>query len=195
MMNRAQIGDDVIKPGWPDGPRARNNRIGVLRDFSYLGHYETDVGRALAANEADVGLVALDEAVATDDWNLVPDPASPEKLKKISGMVSEDDLLSYRGKEVFKFGRSSQLTRGTFSGFVTEPCPIKLPDGRTYLYSNVVQVARSDKSPFSKSGDSGALVYTEDFKGLGLVVGGNDLFSWVAPLASCLSTVSARLLT
>jgi hypothetical protein len=63
MLNTAladndQAGDPIIRPGYPDGPKAVANRVGYLRDFSYLSHYQKQVGDVITS-AAQVSLSSL----------------------------------------------------------------------------------------------------------------------------------------
>ena len=152
VINKARLDDDIIRPGYPDGPKSKTNRIGSLKDFIYLVHYDDEVGAAISSNEDDVAFVSLDEGIPTDDVNLVPDPATPDRLVKLRGVATAEELLGYRGIKAFKFGRTSKFTEGVVSGF--SELPIELPDRRTYLYTQVVQVESTTTTPFSAPGDS-----------------------------------------
>lgn len=130
----------------------------------------------------------------SDEYNLVPDPKHTSRLKKISGVVRTEEVLEYSGREVYKIGRTTRFTAGTFSAIETTQVSIKLPNNRIYIYSNVYQVQSQPGKTFSKGGDSGAVVYTADFKALGLVVGGNDNYSWISPLDRCMEAMHIDLL-
>lgn len=202
MLNRAKPGgssngDPVIRPGNPDGPNSAAHRIGFLRDFTYLGHYDDDeTGAVISPNREDVALVLLDKDVEADESNLVPDPATPSSLKRISSALSlAKSIRDYKNERVFKLGRTTKLTSGRFIGIETDSCPIMLPDRRVYMYTDLLIIEREGKTPFSADGDSGALVYTEDFKAMGLVVAGNDQYSWATPIDRCLQVIDAELLT
>jgi hypothetical protein len=199
MLNAADAGreqnaDPIIRPGVPDGPKSYASRIGYLKDYSYLSHYQKRASRVTTPNREDVGLALFYDDTSYDDVNLVPNPQNSQGRKRITGVVQTEEIQTYCGTRVYKIGRTSGLTQGTFSGIETDQFSIKLPDGQVYIYFNVFLIEAPPGKIFSKSGDSGALVYTQDLKGLGLIIGGNDRFSWASPLAACLETVSARLL-
>jgi hypothetical protein len=191
---REQDADAIIRPGVPDGPKSVASRVGYLQNYSYLSHYQKRASKVITPNEEDVGLVVFDDEIVFDEVNLVPNPQDGQGRKRVTGVVHTEEILTYRGSKVYKMGRTSGLTVGTFSGIETAQCSVKLPDGLVYIYTNVLQIAAPAGKIFSKSGDSGALVYTQDFKGLGLIIGGNDRFAWACPLAVCLKVVSAQLL-
>lgn len=202
MLNRARAdsrqGDPVIRPGYPDGPKSAAHRIGLIGDFTYLGHYDEDEGDIVSPNCEDVALVVLDSEVSTDECNLVPDPADPSsgKRKRVSGSLTlAESSERYRSQQVFKLGRTTKLTAGEFIGIETESLPITLPDRRVYIYTDLLLIKRNGKDRFSADGDSGALVYTKDFKAMGIIVGGNDEYTWAAPIESCLEAVSAEFVT
>ena len=194
VVGREQDADAIIRPGVPDGPKSVASRVGYLKDYSYLSHYQKRARKVITPNLEDVGLVIFDDDIEHDEVNLVPNPQDDQKRKRVTGVVRTEEILAYCGTKVYKIGRTSGLTEGTFSGIETAQCSIKLPDGLVYIYTNVLQIAAPPGKIFSESGDSGALVYTQDLKGLGLIIGGNDRFAWASPLAVCLETVSAQLL-
>jgi hypothetical protein len=71
---------------------------------------------------------------------------------------------------------------------------MKLPDGKIYVYTDVIAVRRLESSPFSSPGDSGSLVYTEDGLALGLIIGATDELTYVSPMEKCLKEIEAELL-
>ena len=193
MLNKADRGDPIISPGHPDGPNILDNKIGTLADFTFLNHYSDDEKWANLINHADIAVVKLDEANDWPETTLVPIPAEPSRKKKIVEVVKKEELLTYIGEKAFKMGRSSGLTVGTFDVVSIKQSPIRLPDGRTYIYRDMIAVKGEGDKPFSLPGDSGALVYTHDFKALGFVVGGSDTYTFVCTAAECLKSIGAKL--
>ncbi|HEX5852234.1 MAG TPA: hypothetical protein VFY36_03990 [Solirubrobacteraceae bacterium] len=201
MLNRAKTGDaphgdPIIRPGNPDGPKSTRNRIGYLREFVYLSHHDDELADVALDNSEDVALGLFDKDVGCDELNLVPDPKDPASLRRVSPSPPLEDLVrQYGSQRVFKVGRTTKLTAGRLVGIETGRCPIMLPDRRIYIFSGLILIEREKRAPFSSDGDSGALVYTEDFKALGIVIAGNDRYSWASPIDACLEAVGAKLLT
>jgi len=193
MLNRARKGDPVLFPGHPDGPRILGNKVGTLEDYTFLNHYNDELEWENLLNDVDVAVVKL---VRPNDWpdtNLVPDPTEPNRRKRIRAVVEKDQLVDYLGKKVFKSGRTTQLTAGLFEVCGATQYAIRLPDGKVYMYRDLLLITGEGDKPFSEAGDSGALVYTEDFKALGFVVGASGSHTYVCSAAQCLTSVKAVL--
>jgi hypothetical protein len=193
MLNNAEKGDKIICPGHPDGPRVLDNMIGTLWNFTYLNHHTEKEGWANLLNHEDIAVVKLVEPEQWPDANLVPNPSEPSKKKKVREVVERGRLLDYLGTKVFKIGRSTGLTRGTFEVAAIQQSPIRLPDGKVYMYRDLFAIKGESSKPFTMPGDSGALVYTEDFKALGFVVGGSESHTFVCSAEECLKSTKATL--
>ena len=193
MLNTAKKGDPIISPGYPDGDRILNNKIGMLADFTFLNHYSDEEKWASLLNHEDIALVRLDSPEDWPDATFVPIPDEPSKKREVREIVEGQQMLDYLGKTVFKVGRTSGLTGGTFEVVAIQQSPIRLPDGRTYIYRDLLAVKGNEDKPFSLPGDSGALVYTDDFKALGFVVGGSDSHTFVCNAVQCLKSMRASL--
>jgi hypothetical protein len=193
MLNRAEEGDPILFPGHPDGPNVLGNKVGTLANFTYLNHYSDNENWADLTNHEDIAVVKLEDP---DKWpaaNLVPNPKEASRRKKISEIVKKSQTLDYVGKKVFKAGRTSALTQGLLEVAAIGQFGIRLPDGRMYMYRDLLAIKGDGDRPFSLPGDSGALVYTEDFKALGFVVGGSETFSFACGAEQCLESVNATL--
>ena len=106
-----------------------------------------------------------------------------------------EDRLRKGPLEVFKVGRTTGVTRGRLRGVNTTPVPIKI-GAKNYLYENLGYITPLEASvPFSKPGDSGALVYSKDGKAVGFVVGGCRKGGTMIHMAySCLRAMRAELI-
>jgi hypothetical protein len=82
------------------------------------------------------------------------------------------------GQTVKKSGRTSGVTQGTVKEL---GATAKFDEG---IYVDQIGVAR-----FTEGGDSGSLVVTEDVKAVGLLMGANNVHSWVNPIALVLAAL------
>lgn len=196
MLNTAVAGDEdygdpIIHPGVPDGPKTAANRVGYLYNYTYLTHYQKRRGSVSSPNDVDVALVVADEHKV--GANYVPHIDGSSARKRLGDVVPLEGLVDYKEADVYKIGRTTGLTKGSFVGIEVRDSPVKLPDGRVYLYSYLLVIKAQRNHAFSQAGDSGSVVYASDYKPLGLIVGGNDQFSFASPLSTCLDTMSAEL--
>jgi len=198
INNTADEGDIIIAPGHPDGPKSNKARCGSLDRFIYLTHYsQLDRPGVNSICCPDVALVHLDpntkHTIPEATW--VVDPKSPGKRLPIKGMLDKDTLVERSGERVYKVGRSTDFTEGTLDIVGLQRQAIQLPDGRLYLYTDIITVERVGRKSFSQAGDSGALVYTADGYGLGFIIGGTEDISFISPMDVCLRQIEAELLT
>lgn len=194
MNNTAEMGDPILHPGSPDGARALGNKIGTLADYTYLVHYQDKDGDLDPLNTEDIALVKPDDAERLPSANLVPNPKDQDKKIKLSGYVPADQIFERVGEEVYKVGRTTGFTSGILDVANIMKFSIQLPNRKIYIYKDVYAVKNIGQKRFSRSGDSGSLVYTADGKAIGLVIGGSDKYILVSPLSTCLKAVKAELL-
>lgn len=192
-MNLARRGDPVLAPGYPDGPKTLETQIGTLENFAYLVHHRERRPRGQSLNTTDVAFVALLDESDCPPFNLVPMATRPDHSKKIKDVVELEEVPKYLGKKVFKSGRTTGWTRGTFEGHSTEPHTIELPDGNRYIYEHLFLI-KGIRGDFSQPGDSGSLIYTSDTRALGLIVGASSKYTLAAPLTLCLGAMNAQIL-
>jgi hypothetical protein len=191
VNNGAERGEPVISPGFPDGPRSLANRVGKLRNTIFLVHHQdADTPR----NTVDAAVVEIDEDAEIEPKNLVPDPERPDRRAKLNGLVGAEELSSLIGSPVYKCGRTTGFTSGSLEIVGVNRYAVRLTNGRVYQYDDLLCIKRDGKKPFSDGGDSGALVYTQDRRGLGLIVGGSSEYSFVSPLEPCLEAMACKLI-
>jgi hypothetical protein len=190
-MNSGRAGDAVLRPGPPDGPRSKRSQVGTLRDFSFLTRHDADLTDALTPNLVDAALVGIGDGIAHDSSNLVPHPKGGRR-RRIKSCVPDDELSDYRSGRVFKFGRTTKLTKGTFLGIDGGPIDVRLPDGRLYRFLDLIIIEKLGPT-FSADGDSGSLVVTDDIRALGLIVAGTNKHSYAVPIERCLKELDAEL--
>ena len=199
MNNKASKNDIVIMPGHPDGPKSTDSKVGLLKRFIYLTHYlsELDEPSSNILNCTDVALVKIepeDEAIKIPETNKLVDPNDVSKKIVLRGFLDREKTIDYIGETVFKVGRSSDFTSGVLDVVGLMSQSMELPDGKLYIYTNVLTVEWIDRKPFSIDGDSGALVYTKDGFALGFIIGASEGQSFVSPIQECLTDIRAELI-
>ena len=137
----------------------------------------------------------LDDELSCPQKNFVKNPNKSGESLKISKVLSRDDLIQCLDKPVFMVGRTSGFSEGILDGTGLAAYPIKLPNGKNYLYGelSVIRSATSNQ-PFSLGGDSGAMVYTEKGGLAGFVVAGSTKRSFFQPAYNCLRHIDASLI-
>jgi hypothetical protein len=200
--NKSKTGDQILSPGHPDGPRAHSAEIGTLEDYILLPHFQSTSDNYLCCQD-----IALVKIANIDRYEDIPDvtevwsPQRPNTLMPIREVIGGQAVADRLGKWVYKVGRTTGLTRGTLDivGLqrqrivITDRDLDEKPTERHYIYTNILAV-RCEDGPFSRAGDSGALVYTEDGCAIGLVIAGTEQYSFVSPLDACLQDMQATIL-
>ena len=190
---KSTAGETILSPGHPDGPKSSDAKIGTLERFIYLTHFEDPSDNYLCCQ--DVAIVKLSEVdkyeIPEVTWAWCP-KEDFKRLFPIKKVIGGREVAERLGQPVYKVGRTTGPTRGILDIVGLQRQPIRI-DKRHYIYSNLLAV-RCENEPFSKSGDSGALVYTEDGCAIGMVIAGTDQFTFVSPLDACLRDIKATLL-
>jgi hypothetical protein len=111
-----------------------------------------------------------------------------------SGEVCETNEIKRR-TEVYKFGMSSGITRGSFAlqGAVVRKSQMQGHcHGFGFRLMNQIEVLKIGENPFAEPGDSGALVLIEgrqDSIAIGIVEGGMNGRVFVTPICDILRAV------
>ena len=96
------------------------------------------------------------------------------------------------GEMLFKFGQTTDETSGTFKS-ITSNVTVEMRFG-TYTFDQQIEID-SPGTPFSNGGDSGALVYDQANRAVGILFGGNGTTrSYVTPIDRILGRFTATLL-
>lgn len=169
--NHAEVGiDGVVQPlAGASGVRT----IGVLHDFVAL---------------QPVGGNAMDAAIA----RLTIDDIDPRLFngRRIAS-VRPTELL--KGDRVFKFGQMSEEREGIVLSTISN-IALDMSFG-TYTFDLHIEVGTPPELPFSVSGDSGALVYDEADRAVGILIGGNQSTrSYVTPIERVLGQFELTLM-
>jgi hypothetical protein len=132
-------------------------------------------------NSIDVGFAALisSEKVSNDSLN----------IKKNWRLVMPEDAFD-ETPVVFKGATSGNPKKASIYQNSTE-ATLKYPNGNHYHLQDLISLTAYDdsgeKSAPSEPGDSGAVVIDADGSPLGVVIGGDDLYTYVAKFSNIIS--------
>ncbi|SRR6266446_31057 len=185
----AQLGDRICV-----GERVyKANMIATLDNYVVL--IASSPRSSLASGNVEIN--TIDAAVATllpnvrfdaGFGNDYPD-AAPLKSAFRS---STKDQLELVGARVFKVGSGSGFTRGLIDA-VAVKCPIS-GRGGNYWFDGLFGISGSDSKPFSRPGDTGAVVVRDDGTVLGLVIGASSSLTFACPIEPVLEMLHCDLL-
>ncbi|MBO3102442.1 hypothetical protein [Cellulomonas fengjieae] len=149
---RARVGDVIVQPGPADGGQAPRDRVGTL------------AARVDLEAERDA---TVDCAIALLDDQEV-DPRYPV------GRITTT-AVALGGEEVAKIGRTTSVTRGRVTAIELDDVVVGYGEELGEIrFDNQIEVESTGSGPFSRGGDSGALVYREDGVALGLLFAGSE---------------------
>ncbi len=174
----AAVGDRVLQPGPADGGRDPQDRVGTLARFVPLAAGRTATVDAALARLADVEV----------------DLAYPVGFVTSTGEAEG-------GEEVAKIGRTTGLTRGRVTAIELDDVVVGYGEELGELrFDNQIEVETTGGSPFSRAGDSGALVYRSDGVALGLLFAGSETggnngngLTYLNPIRAVLDALGAEL--
>lgn len=191
-IGRSKKGDHILSPGNPDGPANMSAIIGILQDFTLLRHFQNTADNYLCCQ--DVAMVDVSEMEDDlPDKTMVWRPDGQDSLMPLNEVIGGQAVAERLGQPVYKMGRTTGLTCGILDIVGLQRQRIVINDLH-YIYTNILAVKCINDQPFSMAGDSGAVVYTEDGRAIGLVIAGTDKYTFVSPLDACLKDMNATLL-
>lgn len=183
-VNEAEIGDPILQPGAYDGGTVDKDTIGLLTEYveiRFSGASDCPIAKAVAR------MINLFAGLTGSRTRLIPyrEPgdnlvdcalARPLVEKDVDQSIlecgkPEGHAEPELGMIVKKSGRTTGLTRGEVTQ-VEATVSVNMGDGRFAYF--VDQFFVSKELDFSKGGDSGSLVMTEDSKAVGLLFAGSD---------------------
>jgi hypothetical protein len=151
--DEGQDGDDVLHPGPSDGGIRELDVVAELAgDYPRLDVEDPIVDCAFARLRNGI---PYDAATIHGDLRLKADPV-PAELQR----------------EVLKKGRSTDFTRGWISAFALDHCDVRYDCG-IVIFNQQIEIASVGDQPFSRPGDSGALVVSPDGHPVGLLAAGS----------------------
>jgi hypothetical protein len=193
VNNTANKGDQVVHPAKRDTRAAMlSHVVGTVEDYSLLAHYLSQGQDPFNTQDVAIARITDDERACE---NHVPDPEDPGKRTiPLAGVVESDEIHKLIAQPVYKIGRTSGFTAGVMEVADVKRFPVRLPNGKIYLWQDVALVRGESGKAFSEAGDSGSVVYTSSGAAVGLVIGGSDEFTVISPLSICLEAIEADLL-
>lgn len=204
LNQSAKTGDTIYSPGKGSVPRIlRRHEIGRLTDSLIELYPINETGEENAAEDVtidvDIAITKLSENGLRRHplTNTVPHPHNPiDDSLNISNVVPEAEIPGLLLQPVYKYGAVSGFTRGKLTNALIDRRILRLPNRKQYLYKELFAVApdKDDSSPFSRPGDSGSIIYTEDGRLIGFVVGADQHATFGCFGERTLSAVNARLI-
>lgn len=147
----ARPGDIVLQPGPADGGLVPGDRIGALAEIVRLDPLEP---------------AYTDAAIARLD------PVPVDFEYPVGRVVKTARALG--GEIVGKVGRTTSVTRGRVTAIELDDVIVGYDDLGALSFDDQIEIESLDDGPFSRGGDSGALVYREDGVALGLLFAGSE---------------------
>jgi hypothetical protein len=147
----ARPGDIVLQPGPADGGLAPGDRIGELAQVVDLD--------ALEPAYTDAAIARLDRVPVDFDY-------------PVGRVIKTARALG--GEIVGKVGRTTSVTRGRVTAIELDDVIVGYEDLGALSFDDQIEIESLDDDPFSRGGDSGALVYREDGVALGLLFAGSE---------------------
>jgi hypothetical protein len=141
----------------------------------------------LRDNCFDIGLVLIDNntsaAYQYKDSTSIPSPRAT---------VSDDMLMT----RVRMFGKTGEVSNGVIINFrSTRPILIGYKDG-DFPLTNLILISKdvNNRVGISSDGDSGALVVDNNNRAIGMVVAGNEKFTYLIPMSDIARKLKATIL-
>ena len=186
-VNNGRIGDRIVQPGRNDGGRVATHTIATLEDFIELGFSAREVNAMDAA-------IARVEDVDIEANQLYRDATTADTL------TDTQPIDLFNTDVVQKVGRTTGYRQGVVQAIGVNNLNVSMNSrGRTRLARFDGQIAISglkDKGRFSKPGDSGSLILTEDKAPAALLFAGSNQgglnnagVTFASPIASVLDAL------
>ncbi len=179
-LNYASSGEKIVQPGRGDVSCAQNtaDEIGTLADYEPIV-YGTS------------GNNIMDAALVSTNTNLV-DASTP--LSDGYGAPNRTTATAYIGMDVQKYGRTTGLTQGEVVA-INFNCTVPYPAGPSLFNSQIVVQPKKKNSDFAGSGDSGALVVTDDnsVNPVGMLFASSGSYIYVSPIDPILSRFNVEI--
>jgi hypothetical protein len=153
LMGQAEVDEGIYQPGKPDKPNLFvQDKIAKLFNFGELTRRDRNSGdSAIALLLPGVDYISNQIPTGFDF------PMEGEFIKDL-----RDPQLLTQNKTVCKVGRTTGFTRGLISAIALDNVPVRTTIGNV-IFDDVIEINwLSNKQPFSKPGDSGSLVFTEE---------------------------------
>jgi hypothetical protein len=189
LENGANIDDRILQPGLYDTQCVlRGNTIGKLSNFVPILFNNTDCPTTTATcNTVDAAIAAVS---STDTGVLMLGKATPPGGYGIPN--SQTYSSPFIGQAVQKYGRTTSLTRGTING-INATVNVSYGTGKNAIFTG--QIVIGSGKPFSKAGDSGSLIVTNDSNAypVGLLFAGGTGTTIANPIDLVLSKLNVAI--
>lgn len=177
--NVGKRGDAILQAGPMDGGGYPDDEVARLERFIRLKS---------RGNAVDAALALLTQAVEV---------RALYRNRRLAGVTPVDEIQSSLG--VWKLGRTTGHTRGSVSAIEVDQVTVDY-GGTFHTFDGQLEVTGRTR-PFSRSGDSGALVVDEAHRGVGLLFAGSERgglrgigVSYANPLQTVLDMLGVELL-
>lgn len=173
--NNAKKGEVIIQPGQTDRGKQSRDTVGRLARFIRLKK---------RGNVVDAALATLETGIRYQHADL-------PGLGTIAGF--RDEPLD-TGAVVYKVGRTTGVTQGRVSAIEVDNISVEYDRG-ILDFDGQLEIEPLDGIPFSKGGDSGALIVDSQYRAIGLLFAGNDRdVTYANPLPVVFETLGIHLL-
>jgi hypothetical protein len=156
-VNRGRKGDAILQQGVHDGGREYEDRVATLETFKrirFTGENVLDAAMAIVADGMEV------------------EPGTLRGIGPLAGVMPPEQLFEER-LPVKKLGRTTEIRAGRVSAVEVVVTDINFGCGWA-TFTKQIEIESSLQSPFSRGGDSGSLVVTDDRLAMGLLFAGTD---------------------
>jgi hypothetical protein len=154
--NAAKKGDAIIQPGAFDDGHDPADRAAQLTHWIAL--------KKETPNTVDAAIAEIVEGLDADRTT----------LKGLGRLKGVGDVFLDEGTKVAKLGRTTGPTRGRVTAFELDNVVIRYDLGML-RFDNQIEIEGVDDAPFSRGGDSGSLIISEDLRAVGLLFAGGDI--------------------
>ena len=161
--NKAKLDDPIIQPGRADGGEIPRDRVATLKRFIPLDFTQDSI------NHVDCAFATLDADIDHAPSEVVTRDGAPWPIG-----APKDLLLPERGLK--KMGRTTDHTTGNTAIIGVDNVFVSMVTGNPNMlarFDNQIAI-HGEERPFSKPGDSGALVFTRDDRPVGLLFAGTQ---------------------
>jgi hypothetical protein len=175
LENTAPTGSLILQPGRYDTNCSLNTADGI---GTFSGRYVQITFSTSANNVVDAALASLDNGAVSD--------ATPSNGYGRPNHITRTATV---GMSVEKYGRTTGLTHGTVSA-INATVNVTYSSGTARFVNQVVFSGK--KGAFSKAGDSGSLIVTDDASNnpVALLFAGSNTVTIGNPIASVLSALN-----
>jgi hypothetical protein len=181
LENAASIGSVVLQPGLYD-TRCKSRSTNIIGELSKYIQIDFDGGNNTV--DAAIAIVNNDSSLRELDNTTPPNGY---------GIPNSETVEASIGQAVQKYGRTTKLTKGTITAI--DGTFLVCYDSSCYLKATFINQIVVSPGNFSKAGDSGSLVVTDDSHAypIGLLFAGGGGITIVNPIDDVLSSLQVTI--